>query len=215
MKRKYGRLTIIKPIIINKRKCFLCKCECGKETIVLASNLFSGHTESCGCLKKAIIENGAHTIHGLSKTRIYRIWKGMRKRCQNPNDYGYYKYGGRGIEVCPEWNENFLAFYYWAIEHGYNDTSSIDRIDNDKGYSPDNCRWSDASTQANNRRSNHLVSIGGEIHSIAEWSKIVGISQVTIYRRMRQGMSEEEAITKPRGVNQWKRSSEEGSKVIY
>lgn len=203
--KKYGRLTIVRQLDISEdgKKRYLCKCECGKETIVFAENLLSGHTKSCGCLKKEIIEAGAHTTHGLSKTRIYRIWKGMRKRCKNPNDSNYHKYGGRGIKVCSEWDSDFLSFYYWAMENGYDDSLSIDRIDNNKGYSPDNCQWSSEARQANNRRSNHLVTIDNKTHSINEWSKIVGISTVVIYKRIKQGMTEVEAITKPRGVNQW------------
>lgn len=205
---KYGRLTIIRPLDVadDKKRRFLCRCECGIQTVVLAENLLSGHTKSCGCLKREIIGAGAHTTHGLSKTRIYRIWKGMRKRCRNPNDSNYPKYGGRGIRVCPEWDSDFLSFYFWAMESGYNDSLSIDRIDNNKGYSPDNCQWSNETKQANNRRSNRLATIDGETHSIIEWSKIYKISTVTIYKRIRQGMSETEAITTPRGVNQWSKT---------
>lgn len=203
---KYGRLLIIRPIVMpdDDRKRFLCRCDCGTETVVFAENLYSGHTRSCGCLKREIIKDGAHKTHGLSNTRIYRIWKGMRKRCRNPNDSNYSRYGGRGIHVCcPEWDSDFLSFYCWAMENGYNDSLSIDRIDNNRGYYPDNCQWSNDSEQANNRRNNHMVTIDGESHSIVEWSKIVGISTVLIYKRIRDGMTETDAIMKPKGINQW------------
>lgn len=204
---KYGRLTIIRLIDVaqDKRKRFLCECDCGTQTIVFAENLLSGHTKSCGCLKREIIAGGAHKTHGLSGTRIYRIWKGMRKRCNNPNDSNYSKYGGRGIKVCPEWDSDFLSFYYWAMENGYDDSLSIDRIDNNGGYFPSNCQWENETRQANNRRNNRIVTIGEESHSIVEWSKIVGISTALIYKRIRDGTTEAEAIMKPKGINQWRR----------
>lgn len=156
-----------------------CICECGNKTIVRAEFLKNGHTKSCGCNK---ICSHAKT-HGKANTRLYKIWIGIKERCYNPKRINYHLYGGRGIKVCEEWL-NFETFYRWAINNGYSNKLTIDRIDNNLDYMPSNCRWATNVQQANNRRSNRIVKHNGEFHTLQEWSKITGVSSNTIRMRI-------------------------------
>lgn len=153
--QRFGRLEVIAQADNNEAglTCWVCKCDCGNTKIICGKSLRKGHSKSCGCWKKELLtEVKPAKTHGLYGTRLSRIWRNMKNRCYNPNDPNYKFYGSRGITVCAEWLNDFQAFYDWAISHGYRDDLSIDRIDNDKGYSPDNCRWVTMKVQATNRR---------------------------------------------------------------
>ena len=186
--QRFGRLTVIErmPNNIRKQAMWKCVCDCGKEVIVVAGHLRSGHTQSCGCYGH---ERSAeyHTTHGMSDTRLHRVYHTMKGRCYNPTDKKYYRYGARGITVCDEWLNNPKAFFDWALSHGYKDGLSIDRIDNDGNYCPENCRWADDFTQANNKSNNTRYEHNGVTKTVREWATELGISYSAAKSRIARG----------------------------
>jgi len=143
--------------------------------------------------------------HGMYGTKLYHIWNGIRNRCLNPKNKDYANYGGRGIDICPEWNEP-EKFFGWAFLNGYSVDMSLDRIDNNKGYSPDNCRWVLLTEQQRNKRNNHIIEYDGESHCIAEWAEITGINKQTILSRLRYGWTIKDVLSiKPSHQNKSRR----------
>jgi len=187
--KKFGRLSVVGIDDRNTRKTYYyCVCDCGNMKSVRSDGLTSGAVQSCGCLKKEQdrINLTANHKHKMSHTRIYEIWQGMKGRCYNPHDARYGRYGGRGITVCDEWKEDFATFYDWAINNGYSDKLTIDRIDNDKGYSPDNCRWADYETQCRNRSTNIKITIGNATKTLTEWCEIFELDYKVIHARYKR-----------------------------
>ena len=133
--------------------------------------------------------NSKKPSHGMSKTKIFGVWRTMKSRCLNPNNKKYKNYGGRGITVCDEWANDFMAFFTWAMDNGYQEGLSIDRIDNDKGYCPDNCRFADARTQANNMRRTPRIVVNGVSYTAKGLSEATGVGYRTILKRYRAGLN--------------------------
>ena len=178
--RRFGRLTVISEAAkIKKRIRWLCLCDCGKTKIIDGSNLRNGYTRSCGCLHSEVIK-AANSTHKQAKTRLYHIWMNMKARCLNPKNKSWNRYGGRGIKVCGEWLEDFERFSRWAKTNGYSEELSIDRIDVNGNYEPNNCRWATPQKQARNTRKN--VFYKGRC--LAEWCHELGISPTTVDRRL-------------------------------
>lgn len=176
---KFGRLLVISELPDRdkySRIVYHCQCDCGKFHNVTGKLLRQGKVKSCGCLH--------NTLNKLSKHRLYSIIHGIKTRCYNKNHHEFYNYGGRGIKVCDEWLNDFMSFYTWAMNNGYRDNLTIDRIDNNKGYSPDNCRFVDKKTQQQNRRSNRYYTINGESRCLKNWCEILNLNYQTVYRRV-------------------------------
>ena len=199
--RQSGRWTVIgdAPSIVGKHGHKVgakrCRCQCGTIRDVRTQSLVDGTSLSCGCYhrdKQKIV--GKKTKHGMSDTRLYHIYHHMRNRCYNKNDIDYPNYGGRGISICNEWS-TFESFAEWALKSGYSDSLSIDRIDVNQGYCPDNCRWADVDTQSNNKRNTRYYTFDGQTKSIGEWAKIYGIPYQKLWRRFDRGWSVEKALT--------------------
>lgn len=147
--------------------------------------------------------------HGMSQHKLYYIHKTMIARCHNPNARGYERYGGKGITVCEEWRKDRCAFFEWALTNGYEDGLTLDRRDNSKGYSPDNCRWASRKQQANNRGSNHIICINGESHTLSEWAELKNINKNTLCWRLKNGWTEEKAIMTPAlPLGSWRKKGE-------
>lgn len=192
--QKYGRLTVTDFVHKGKKWYWECRCDCGNTVITQAYLVRSGHTSSCGCWQKKRASE-ASLVHGQSHGRLYRIYNGMKSRCYNPNQDNYENYGGRGITICDEWLHSFGAFQEWAISNGYTDELSIDRVDNRKGYSPENCRWVTRQTQNENTRRNNLITIDGKTQSLSAWVRERGLNYHTVSFRIHQkGISPEQAL---------------------
>ena len=190
----FGKLTVIEfsrnvKSGTRDRKYWLCKCECGNTKEIRTDSLTSGNVSSCGCLrdKQAVINVQKNHRHKLSYTRVYGIWQNMKDRCQNPENKSYVRYGGRGIKVCDEWlvPDNFFE---WALNNGYRDDLTIDRIDNDGNYEPTNCRWTTNKEQSRNRRSNIMIEYKGQALPLIEISELTGLSLPALYTRYSKGI---------------------------
>lgn len=192
--RRFGRLLVVSKApastaFANTSARWECRCDCGSAVVVFSAALRRGATKSCGCLDLEV-----KTKHGMYGTPTYRSWRSMIDRCANPRTPNYHLYGGRGIAVCAEW-ESFELFLRDMGERPKG--TSLDRIDSDGPYSPENCRWATANQQQRNKRNNHLLTVDGETRCIAEWAEITGIQKVTIKARIRSGWSHREAVLKP------------------
>ena len=192
--QKYGRLTVVKQSEYkNKKVYWLCKCDCGNFCKVPTGNLRSGNTTSCGCIHRDMMRKRLKT-HGHTNTRLYVIWSGVKDRCYNVHCKIYKYYGQRGIKLCDDWKDKFQSFYDWAISNGYDDTLTIDRIDANGNYEPNNCRFVTQKEQARNRRSNRNYTINGVTKCLKEWCEVLGLNYRTVYSRLHYGWTIIEAL---------------------
>lgn len=204
--RRFNRLVVIKvvgkyyhPNGAGYALLWRCQCDCGQLTDVATRNMVSGKTKSCGCHNRARI-----TTHGLAASRVYKTWTAMIARCHNSSHPSYCNYGERGITVCDKWRK-FIEFYKDMGDHPSG--RSLERVDNSKGYSPDNCIWATRAQQSVNKRSTRLIEFQGKKLAISEWSTITGLKRGTIEMRIRLGWATEQVLTFPpkkgRQVKRW------------
>lgn len=190
----YGKLTVISFYKREGRNTLWnCDCECGNTKIISTNSLNSGNCNSCGCIDK-------YKTHGLSLSRLYRIYGGMKSRCFYKKHMHYDNYGGRGITICDEWldsEDGFINFYNWAVHNGYKDDLSIDRNNNDGNYEPSNCSWENTKKQRNNCRNSHIVTAFGQEKTIQQWCDEIDIKYTTLAERLRRGWATEKAISTP------------------
>lgn len=181
--KRFGKLVVLSQADRDEkgRILWLCKCDCGNTVKVLGAAL-KNSTKSCGCYRKEYMSKRQKT-HGKRNTRIYNTWNAMRQRCNNENSPSYKNYGGRGIKVCEEWESSFEAFYAWAMNNGYEDDLTIERINNDGNYEPSNCRWIPIDRQANNKRSTNYVTYMGKTQSLSDWCRELGLDYKVINER--------------------------------
>lgn len=191
--QRFGRLVAVECVgSKNKLRMWKCICDCGNIVVTNTHSLRCGNSTSCGCSRK-----GINSTHKQSGSRLYKIRSGIIQRTTNPKNPDFPDYGGRGIAVCDEWLHSFTAFSDWAVSNGYRDDLTIDRIDNNGNYSPENCRWITRKEQASNRRSNHILEYHGERETIEEWCKRTGLKRATLTSRLKRGWSIERAIETP------------------
>ena len=184
--QKVGRLTIIKPVYKkNRRWYWYCKCDCGKEKIIRGSHIGRG-TYSCGCLSRelTIIRDKQRKTHYMSYSRIYNTWSGIKQRCLNPKATGYQYYGGRGIKMCDEWQNDFMNFYNWSMINGYGKNLTIDRIDVNGNYEPNNCRWITQQDQYKNTRKSRYITYKGQTKILKDWCRELKLNYSTIRQRI-------------------------------
>lgn len=190
--QRFGKLVVLEHSGRDPKRGHMwkCRCDCGNEAIVLTKSLTSGNRKSCGCLRRI------PKTHGKRYTKIYHIWLSMKDRCNNERCSDYRFYGGRGIFVCEEW-QSFEPFDEWAMANGYEDGLTIDRIDNNAGYSPENCRWITRKEQCYNRRSNHYIEYNGKTQTITQWAKECGLTEQVLSGRLRNGWDIDRALHTP------------------
>lgn len=186
--KRYTRLLVIRrmPNDSRGRTRWLCRCDCGKEITAYAYSLKSGHTKSCGCYSHDLFVKN-NTKHNAKHSRLYDIWCHMKERCYYPPYEHYDRYGGRGIKVCNEWEQDFSAFQTWALANGYSEHLTIDRINNDGNYEPANCRWISIQRQERNRCDTVFVLFRGQKMSLHDATDALNINYKSAWQRYRDG----------------------------
>lgn len=186
--KRFGRWLVIGFVGVTKKNSaqWICLCDCGNYGVVTTGHISSGHSKSCGCLSRT---------HGMRHTAEYKAWVSMMSRCKDKKSPRYFDWGGRGISVCARWEKFENFFSDMGVKPSKN--HSLDRIDNEKNYSPENCRWATPKEQSNNRRDNVSVTWQGETHTVAEWARLLKVEYVTLQKRLSGGWTVEKAFTTP------------------
>lgn len=194
--QKFGRLVVLKENGRSNKgeKVYECKCDCGNVVNVPSSYLRSKWTQSCGCLQRDRAKE-ASTIHGDTYSSLYSRYKHILWRCNNPKSKDYQNYGGRGITVCKEWENDYQSFKKWSLENGYEEHLTIDRIDVNGNYEPNNCRWVSLLEQENNRRDSVYLSFNGLTKTASQWARILEIKPSRLYYMKRKGKSDDEIFS--------------------
>lgn len=202
--KEFNRLKVIEYVgkTNHRVSVYICQCVCGQKVTVRADRLKAGIVKSCGCLQREIA-TAMQMKHGGSDTRLYVVYKDILSRCSNPNSPKFKNYGGRGIDICEKWRNSFAEFRDWAYANGYDENApkgqcTIDRIDNNKGYSPDNCRWLTLKEQNNNRGNNIKFEINDKIFTLAQLAEMYGFSYSTLYSRVKKGWGIQKALSTPK-----------------
>jgi len=195
--QRFNRLVAIKRIESPNNKhgaIWECVCDCGNKVVVASGNLKNGNTKSCGCLLK----EGTNKKHGMNHTKIYMVYNEMISRCYNNKNKSYIRYGGRGITICDTWlnkKDGFQNFYNWAMVNGYQEGLTIDRINNNDNYNPDNCRWTTLKKQNNNRNNNVIFTYNNKTQTLEEWAEELGIKSYNLRNRRNRGNSIEKILS--------------------
>lgn len=198
--KRYGRLLVLEVALSRKSKAplYRCKCDCGNETMTDGTKLRNGDKRSCGCLRRETTrELGHRSTHGLRYVSEYRIWSSMKNRCLNENNMNYNSYGGRGVSVCEQWLESFETFLE-DMEPRPSLDHSIDRVDVNGDYTPENCRWATRAEQNNNRRTSRWIEFEGRKQTLADWAREIGVSPQCLSARLKR-WTLKEALTTPKG----------------
>lgn len=200
--KKFNRLTVVEISHRHNSEIYWkCKCDCGTFTTVSSKGIRYGKTKSCGCFHREQVSKRT-TTHGMTGTQEYIAWYNIKARCYNKNHVSYANYGGRGIVICDRWLESFQNFF---DDMGLKPSKAytIERLDNSEPYSPENCKWATYTEQANNKRNNHLVTIGNETKTTGQWAKVFNISPVTICSRVNRKWTLFDSITTPGDKRYW------------
>jgi hypothetical protein len=191
--QRFGRLIVLRHA--DRRRFWVCRCDCGNEREIFSSSLIQGETASCGCLRHERWV-ARRTKHGMAKTREWNAWHRMLGRCYDPKNISFANYGGRGIQVCPDWRHDFSRFYA-DIGPAPSPDHSLDRIDTNGHYEPGNCRWATRAEQMRNKRSNCMLEIDGRRMTVAEWARKYGVPHQRVRERLSYGWTPIDALTRP------------------
>ena len=205
--KRYAKLTVVSREDNSPRgvAVWLCRCDCGNFVSVRGGNLKSGAVKSCGCLRKT----PPNKSHGMSHSALYRKWAAIKRRCYCKSVRSYKDYGARGIKMCEEWERSSSAFIKWALENGYEEGLTIERINNDGDYCPGNCKWIPFTEQQGNRRNCVKIEYNGKTKNLSQWCRDLGLDYSRVHNRMKKlGWTFEKAISEPVDIK--KRAGKKG-----